>query len=167
MIFKKKRLRDHFDTLSNYEGKLIRVAKGEVFYVKDGIATSLNYLSNGKLSNDINNPTIIDGKPMTWNDVKEVSSMPGSDTGNKLVELIGKIPSNVQTQLIQKGKTALGINENDPALLPMNASKKQAISVANGMSNSGYSQLSINPMTMTYIMGVAVVLIIVIMYMKK
>lgn len=168
MILKRKRLRDHFETLADYEGKLIRVARGEVFYVRDGKATSLNYLSNGKLSNDVNNPTIIDGKKLTWNDVYEVPTMPG-DVRNTLVDLVSKIPTSVQTQLKDKATQLVNqgisnINPTDPSLLPYNAATKNAIQVANGMSTSGISVMNANNM---YIVIAVLAGIALMIYFKK
>lgn len=79
---------DHFDFSGYPDGQLVRVDRGEVFYVENGQGISLNQLSGGKLSNDASNPTMINGRPYTWANVVEGGNQKSGGLINQLGQSI-------------------------------------------------------------------------------
>lgn len=163
MILQRKRLRDHFETLADYDGQLIRVARSKVYSVKNGVATYVDKLP-------FYDPNV--GRSRGWDEVIEVSTMPGN-TGDQLVDVVSKIPSSVQaalkekaTQLVNQGLT--NIDATYPGLGPMTKAKKDAIQVANGMATNGISQMSFfsNPNNM-YVVIAVIAGIALMIYFKK
>lgn len=160
MAYRRKRFRDHLETLADYENKLIRVARGKVYWVRGGSAM---YVDKLPFTDEV-------GRTRDWPEVIEVSVMPG-DVRNQVVNAVAQIPSNIQEQLKAKanqlatqGLSNVNINPRDASLLPYNAQTKNALNVVNGM----YSEASISDAknTTTYLI-VGLVAIGLILYIMK
>lgn len=97
---------DHFDFSGYPDGQLVRVDRGEVFYVENGQGISLNQLSGGKLSNDASNPTMIKGRPYTWANVVEG----GNQKTGGLIKQLGQSIKALATGGVKKVATEAAKN---------------------------------------------------------
>lgn len=135
LIGKRNRLRDrnrdHFDFSPYPDGQLVRVDRGEVFYVENGNGISLNQLSGGKLSNDGSHPTIIKGKPYTWANVVE-----GANTKTGLKAALSAL-GNAAKSIVAPKKAVVSIAQDPNTFLKgSDVVKKAVIAVGSAVGGS-------------------------------
>ncbi len=162
MAYRRKRFRDHLETLADYENKLIRVARNKVYWVRGGSAM---YVDKLPFTDEL-------GRVRDWPEVIEVAVMPG-DVRNQVVDLVSKIPSNIQEQLKAKanqlasqGISNINVNPRDPSLLPYNSATKNALNVVNGMPNTTEASVFGGASTSTVLL-VGLVALGLILYIMK